>query len=278
MLTTIAKRVQTRLSNRGVKVTLGEIRPVVESMVADINNSSAEEVNQVTQHFINNATKLVVISKDVTTESDATNEETSICVGGENGNIAEPTQMELETLEIEQETTEVDNGIQRVNSNLDTNLDSINSADLHPTTAAQLTEELEAVHEEEESTALATATNSELVSSTAHSLGIVLDVGEISLIAENIGTSTDSLEQDIDAIESAIMAFVEHKAMISQQKINQMVSSVRRTVQHKNSENSQLLTDGLKSINSDIQDANKDFKSNVKKALSAFTIPAIKAG
>ncbi|MFM6152710.1 MAG: hypothetical protein ACKPE3_06855, partial [Sphaerospermopsis kisseleviana] len=121
-------------------------------------------------------------------------------------------------------------------------------------------------------------TKSELVANTAGSLGIVLDAQEISLIAENISYSTDTLEQDIDAIESAIIAFVEHKAMVSQQKINNMITSVRNVVTEKNSENSQLLTDGLRSINSDIQEANKQFKSNVKTALSAFTIPAIKAG
>jgi hypothetical protein len=278
MLTIVAKRIQSRLSRKGVKVESKDIRTYLENNVLNLNNITVQETNQATDYFMSTATKLTVVNEDITTEELAEVEETFSSVGGELGNIATSTQTELETLETEQETTEVDNGIQRVNSNLDTNLDDMDSADLHPTTAAQLTEELEAVHEEEESTALATATKSELVSSTAHSLGIVLDVGEISLIAENIGTSTDSLEQDIDAIESAIMAFVEHKAMISQQKINQMVSSVRRTVQNKNSENSQLLTDGLKSINSDIQDANKDFKSNVKKALSAFTIPAIKAG
>ncbi|MEA5554397.1 hypothetical protein VB713_26030 [Anabaena cylindrica UHCC 0172] len=224
MLTTVAKRVQSSLKRKGVIATSGDIKDYLRSNSVNIENITKEEENNVIEYFLSNATKLTVVSDDVTTEVE-------------------------ETLTSE----DVD----------------IDSSELHTNEAALDTEN---------DTALATATKSELVSSTAHSLGIVLDVGEISLIAENIGTSTDSLEQDIDAIESAIMAFVEHKAMISQQKINQMVSSVRRTVQHKNSENSQLLTDGLKSINSDIQDANKDFKSNVRTALKAFAIPAIKAG
>ncbi|WP_071192689.1 hypothetical protein [Trichormus sp. NMC-1] len=264
MLTTIAKRIQSRLSRQGLKVSLGEIKSQCEQMIADVENATETDILAVTEYFISNATKLTVISEDTATEQTEV-EETSICVGGELGNIAEPTQTELETL-----TTEDVDIVNSVDNAINTaSIQDIDSNDLHTNEAALDTEN---------QTALATATKSELVSSTAHSLGIVLDVGEISLIAENIGTSTDSLEQDIDAIESAIMAFVEHKAMISQQKINQMVSSVRRTVQHKNSENSQLLTDGLRSINSDIQEANKDFKSNVKKALSAFAIPAIKAG
>jgi hypothetical protein len=274
MVSKIATRIQSRLNRKGIKITLGDIKSAYFQMVSDVNNPTDIEVDQVTEHFINEATQLVVIAEDVeviTTEET----ETFSSADGELGNIATSTQTELETLETEQETTEVDNRIQPVNSNLDTNLDDIDSQDLHPTTADLTTEDIGMIAPV---APLATATKSELVSSTAHSLGIVLDVGEISLIAENIGTSTDSLEQDIDAIESAIMAFVEHKAVISQQKINQMVSSVRRTVQHKNSENSQLLTDGLRSINSDIQDANKDFKSNVRTALKAFAIPAIKAG
>ena len=109
-------------------------------------------------------------------------------------------------------------------------------------------------------------------------MGIVLDAGEISLIAENINNSSDDFEQDIDAIKSAIMAFINHKSMINQSKINELINEVRQVVGAKNQENSQLLSDGLNQINSDIQEANKQFKSNVKKALTAFNIPSIKAG
>jgi hypothetical protein len=108
-------------------------------------------------------------------------------------------------------------------------------------------------------------------------MGIVLDASEISMIAENISISSDDFDQDIDAIKSAIMAFIQHKAMVNQSKINQMIGEVRQVVTEKNSENSQLLTDGLKNINQDIQEANKQFKSNVQKCLTAFAIPAIKA-
>ncbi|MFM6442642.1 MAG: hypothetical protein ACKPGQ_11645 [Dolichospermum sp.] len=208
MLSTIAKRIQSRLSRQGVKVSLAEIKEQCDRLISDIDNATETDILNVTEYFINNATKLTVVSEDVS-------------------------------------------------SNLYAN---------------------EAALDTEQETALATATKSELVASTAGSLGIVLDAQEISLIAENISYSTDTLEQDIDAIESAIMAFVEHKAAISQQKINNMITSVRNVVTEKNSENSQLLTDGLRSINSDIQEANKQFKSNVQKCLTAFAIPIIKAG
>ncbi|MFM6073262.1 MAG: hypothetical protein ACKPB9_17015 [Dolichospermum sp.] len=265
MLTTIAKRIQSRLSRQGVKVALGEIKEQCDRLIPDIENPTDQEVLSVVDHFLSNATKLTVVSDDVPIEDLTEVEETFSRVDGENGNIAEPTQMELETLNSENVDT-----VNSVNNAINTaSIQDIDSSNLHTNEAALDTEN---------QTALATATKSELVANTAGSLGIVLDAQEISLIAENISYSTDTLEQDIDAIESAIMAFVEHKAAISQQKINNMITSVRNVVTEKNSENSQLLTDGLRSINSDIQEANKQFKSNVQKCLTAFAIPIIKAG
>ncbi|MTJ48395.1 hypothetical protein FJR05_11185 [Dolichospermum sp. UHCC 0259] len=73
------------------------------------------------------------------------------------------------------------------------------------------------------------------------------------------------------------MAFINHKSMINQSKINELIYEVREVVGAKNSENSQLLSDGLRSINNDIQESNKQFKSSVKQCLSAFDIPALKA-
>jgi hypothetical protein len=125
---------------------------------------------------------------------------------------------------------------------------------------------------------LATATKSEMVSSTATQMGIVLDAKEISLIAENISESSDDFDRDIDAIKSAIMAFINHKSLLNQGKIASLINEVRHYVSENNSQNSQLLSEGLRDINSDINNANKAFKSQVATALSAFNIPALKAG
>ena len=125
---------------------------------------------------------------------------------------------------------------------------------------------------------LATTTKSELVSSTATQMGIILDAREISLIAENISSSSDDFDKDIDAIKSAIMAFIEHKSLLSQGKIINLINEVREYVSANNSHNSQLLSEGLRDINEDINQANKAFKSQVSTALSAFNIPALKAG
>ncbi|MBD2296986.1 hypothetical protein H6G06_26805 [Anabaena sphaerica FACHB-251] len=251
MLNKVATRIQSRLSRKGLKVVLGEIKEQCIKTFLDIDNPTKVEINAVTDYFMNNATKLTVITEKieaVTINEAATEQETLT-----NNNSDE----------IEPETT----------TNPST-IEELSEFYTHPALFTPKTEN----EEIPQSSELATTTKNELVSSTAQNMGIALDTSEISLIAENINDSTDTLEQDIDAIKAAIMAFVEHKAMISQQKINNLITEVREVVNEKNTENSQLLTDGLKSINNDIQEANKQFKSNVKKALAAFTIPTSKAG
>jgi hypothetical protein len=219
MLTTIAKRIQSRLSRTGVKVALSEIKNQCEGMIKDINNPSEEELLSVQGYFMDNANQLIVI----------------------------PDNIDTVLTESIQELVEV--------------------------------EETTAIAPQTDPAPLATTSNKgELVGATAHQMGIILDASEISLIAENINNSSDDFEQDIDAIKSAIMAFINHKSMINQSKINELIHEVREVVSEKNSENSQLLSDGLRSINNDIQEANKAFKSNVRTAIAAFDIPALKAG
>jgi hypothetical protein len=129
-----------------------------------------------------------------------------------------------------------------------------------------------------ETAPLATTTKSEMVASTASQMGITLDAKEISLIAENISSSSDDFDKDIDAIKNAIMAFINHKSLLNQGKIASLINEIRDYVSVNNSQNSQLLSEGLRDINSDINEANKAFKRQVFTALSAFNIPAIKAG
>jgi hypothetical protein len=130
-------------------------------MIADIENPTEVELLAVQDHFMTNATKLTVVSDDAPTEV----EETFSSVGGELGNISTPTQMELETLTHENVgiVNSVDNAINTAS------IQDIDSIDLHTNEAALNTEE---------ETALATATKSELVASTAGELGIVLNTGE----------------------------------------------------------------------------------------------------
>ncbi|MDM3861764.1 MAG: hypothetical protein PT118_18445 [Aphanizomenon gracile PMC644.10] len=223
MLTTIAKRIQTRLSKQGVKVALSDIRPVVEQMIQDIENPTEQEVLSVVEYFLSTATDLTVIANDVDS------------------------------------VDSVDNFI---NTESIQNIDDQDDSAIAPQT---------------DRAPLAITDKGELITSTATQMGIVLDASEISLIAENINNSSDNFDQDIDAIKAAIMAFINHKSLINQSKINSLIHEVREVVSEKNSQNSQLLSDGLRSINQDIQEANKQFKSSVKTALSAFELPALKA-
>lgn len=237
MLNTIAKRIQSRLSRLGVKVALSEIKSQCESVIADIENPSENELLAVQEYFMNNANQLTVIP-DVHTES-----------------IQD---------------------IDTINTPSIQDIDSINTSSIQDIDGEL--EETIASQTEHTPAPLATTPKGEMITATAHQMGIVLNASEISLIAENINNSSDDFDQDIDAIKSAIMAFVNHKAMINQSKINSLINEVREIVSDKNTENSQLLSDGLKQINSDIQEANKQFKSNVALCITAFDIPALRAG
>jgi hypothetical protein len=233
MLTTVAKRIQSRLSRAGVKVTLGEVKHQCELTITDIENPTETELLAVQDYFTSNATQLTVI---------------------DNG---------------------IDTGIDNLSIHDIDNLDNLDNLDSENAIA---TKDDQDYPEQSRYGELTTTPKGDLVTTTADQMGIVLDAREISLIAENINDSADTLEQDIDAIKSAIMAFVEHKALVNQSKINEMINDVREVVGAKNQENSRLLSDGLHSINQDIQQANKDFKSSVSKALAAFAVPALKAG
>jgi hypothetical protein len=225
MLNTIAKRVQSRLSRAGVKVSLGEIKEQCEMIISDIENPKEEEILNVQMQFYNRSSNLSIQNLD--------------------NNIDDVSIQNL------------DNNIDDVSiQNLDDNID-----DLFAPVSTQ------------ETNTLAPTTKSQLIATTSDQMGIALNAQEISQIAENISICSDDFEQDIAAIKSAIMAFINHKSMINQSKINEL----REVVSEKNQENSQLLSDGLRGINQDIQEANKAFKSNVSKALAAFDIPALKA-
>lgn len=257
MLTTIAKRIQSRLSRQGVKAALGEIKEQCDRLISDIDNATEADILNVTEYFINNATKLTVVSDDAPTEV----EETFSSVGGELGNISTPTQMELETLTHENVdiVNSVDNAINTAS------IQDIDSIDLHTNEAALDTEE---------ETALATATKSELVANTAGELGIVLNTGEIELIAQNVNYSSDDLQESLEEIKSAIIAFVRHKIALNSQKIGETLEEITQVATDGFNQNSQQLTDGLQNINKQLQQQRTDFKSKVKATLSVFQLPA----
>jgi uncharacterized protein YukE len=238
MLTTISKRIQSRLSRLGVKAALGEIKEQCDRLIPDIDNATETDILNVTEYFMNNATKLAVID-DVALEQ---------------------TEVE-ETL-----TTEDVDIVDTVDNVINTaSIQDIDSIDLHTNEAALDTEN---------QTALATATKSELVASTAGELGIVLNTGEIELIAQNVNYSSDDLQESLEEIKSAIIAFVRHKIATNSQLIDSTLQEITQVATDGFNQNSQQLTDGLQNINKQLQQQSTDFKSKVRSTLKCFQLPA----
>jgi hypothetical protein len=55
----VSTRIQSRLSRKDIKVTLGEIKAVYNQMVADINKPTELEIDSITEHFMNQFSKPV---------------------------------------------------------------------------------------------------------------------------------------------------------------------------------------------------------------------------
>ncbi|UKP01406.1 hypothetical protein [Nostoc sp. UHCC 0870] len=251
MVTTIAKRIQSRLSRQGVKVSLGEIRPIYKELVKDTNKPTDEEISAIVEHFMNNATKLSVISEELEIDTTATTEE------------------EPETATTGEELATVDSNVNDV-TQLPIIEDDTSNEELETLTQFN--------NEEVEETAIALQEKSELVASTANDMGITLSIEEVTAIAENFDYASVNSDYEIAEIESAITAFVQHKAQVTKQKISNMVQGVRETVTRLDHENSQLLNDGLREINNDIKRGTGRFKSQVSTALKAFALPPSKTG
>jgi hypothetical protein len=208
MLTTIAKRIQSSLSRKGVKASLGEIKKECDRLISDINNATDEEVLTVTQFFLDNATQLTVITEDV------------------------------EAITVSKDVLEQDNQ-----------------------------------DYSEQPAPLATTTKNELVSTTAQGLGVVLNEAEIEAIATNVNVSSDDLEESLEEIKTAIIAFVKYRIAANSQKIDQTLGEIVQVATDGFNANSQQLTNGLRSINQQIQQQSEDFKSKVKITLKCFQLP-----
>ncbi|QLE59976.1 hypothetical protein [Nostoc sp. TCL26-01] len=284
MVTTIAKRIQSRLSRQGVKVSLGEIRPIYKELVKDTNNPTDEEISAIVEHFMNNATKLNVISEELEIDITATTEEEPEVIA------LIPQSEEAETVTTGEELATVDSNVNDVTQLPTTEDDtsteepeiSICVSDENGHIDAPAQTQLETLtqfnNDDPEPTTIALQEKSELVASTANDMGITLSIEEVTAIAENFDYASVNSDYEISEIESAITAFVQHKAQVIKQKITNMVQGVRETVTRLDHENSQLLNDGLREINNDIKRGTGRFKSQVTTALKAFALPPSKTG
>ncbi|MFM6343553.1 MAG: hypothetical protein ACKPFK_00175, partial [Dolichospermum sp.] len=96
---------------------------------------------------------------------------------------------------------------------------------------------------------LATTTKNELIANTAGELGIVLNTREIELIAQNVNYSSDDLQESLEEIKSAIIAFVRHKIALNSQKIDDTLKEITQVAADGFNQNSEQLTTGLKQLN-----------------------------
>ncbi|MFM6071762.1 MAG: hypothetical protein ACKPB9_09305, partial [Dolichospermum sp.] len=172
-----------------------EIKEQCDRLIADIDNATETDILNVTEYFINNATKLTVVSEDVS-------------------------------------------------SNLYAN-----------------------------ETALATATKSELIASTAGSLGIELSTADIENIADNFDAGSDDFTQTLEQVKGAIIAYVQHKIASNNQKIVNTINEICQVASDGFEENSQTLTNGLKQLNQQLVQQSADFKSKLAGTLSRFKLP-----
>lgn len=239
MLNTISKRIQTRLSKQGVKVSLGDIRPVVEQMINDIDNPTDQEVLSVVDHFMNNATSLIVITTDVDT---------------------------------------VDSVDTTINTESIQDIDSQEETAIAPNTPEELAEfykhpALFTPNQDDQPAPLATTNKSELVANTAVNLGIELSTADIENIADNFDAGSDDFTQTLEQVKGAIIAYVQHKIASNNQKIVNTINEISQVATDGFNQNSETLTNGLKQLNQQLIQQSTDFKSKLAGTLSRFKLP-----
>ena len=241
MLTTIAKRVQTRLSKQGVKVALSYIRPVVEQMINDIENPTDQEVLSVVEYFLSTANKLIVVD------------------------------------DVPAEQTEIEETLTTEDVDIVDNVDNINTASIQDIDSSDLyiqKDVKEAIAPQTDSAPLATTNKNEIIASTAGELGIVLNTSEINQIADNFDAGSDDFSATLEQVKGAIIAYVQHRIATNNQRIVDTINEISQIASDGFADNSQTLSDGFKHLNQQLQQQSTDFKSKLAGTLSRFQLPA----
>ena len=127
---------------------------------------------------------------------------------------------------------------------------------------------------QEQKTALATTTKSELISQAANSLNIELSTTEIESIATNFTASSDDFTTTLDELKAAIVAFINHKVQCNNTMITNTINEIYSVAAEGFESNNQHLNDGLSQLNQALNQQSNDFKSRLKNTLAKFQIPA----
>lgn len=134
MIDTISKRIQSRLTRKGLSVSLSEIREQVNVLIADINNLTDTDLNNVINHFMNQQSALTTANESTIIVEEQTPVEEQI--EEQKNQLATTTKNELvsqtaSSLNIELSTTEIENIATNFNASSDdftTTLEELKSA------------------------------------------------------------------------------------------------------------------------------------------------------
>jgi len=130
-----------------------------------------------------------------------------------------------------------------------------------------------AIERSNQETAIAPVTRSELVSDVSQSMGVVLNVEEITAIADNLDYLSTDLANSLEEIRIAIINYIQHKTQLNSQIIRQTFEEISQAARNGLDKNSQELLEGMQSVSEQVEAKNADFKRTLKAALSAFKIP-----
>jgi hypothetical protein len=210
-----AQRIQTRLSKKGVKKSLSEIRDFLnKSQDEDVTE---EEINKAVSFFLNIPGELVEFNA----------KEKALAIAKTYFLDLAPSQ--LEELSLMGSEEEIKKAIYEL-----INLENKQS-------------------EEEEN-------KGELITHTAKEMGITLTPEEVYLVAQEINTSSDSLEDSLEEIKTAIINFINYKVQANSQKIAEAMKEITLVATSGLNKNSQELKQGLNNVNGILKGGVMDFK------------------
>jgi hypothetical protein len=110
----------------------------------------------------------------------------------------------------------------------------------------------------------------ELIKSAAQEMGVTLTAEEVYLVAQEINTSSDNLEETLDEIKTAVINFINYKVQANSQKIASAMEEITQVATSGLNKNSQELKNGLNKVNEILKGGAMDFK----RISQAFKTPA----
>jgi hypothetical protein len=110
----------------------------------------------------------------------------------------------------------------------------------------------------------------ELIKSAAQEMGVTLTPEEITQVAQDINTTSDSIEETLGEIKAAVINFINYKVQSNSQKITSAMEEITQVAMEGLDRNSQELKSGLSGVNSLLKRRATDFK----RLSQAFRISA----